>query len=96
MLFRSQAYGALETVLPIQPIAQKWDAFGFETYEINGHNRNQIISAIKEGYSSDKPKAIIASTIKGKGIKVAENSSTWHHKAKINSDEIASISLELK
>jgi len=85
-----QASGLLDEVLPLQPIVEKWKAFGFETHSINGHSETQILEAFNE-MSSRRPKCIIANTIKGKGIPIAEESSEWHHKAKITKSEILAI-----
>lgn len=59
----------------------KWSSFGWETIEVNGHNFRQILSAllkVKE-MKRQKPLAIIANTIKGKGISYMENDHHWHH-----------------
>ena len=85
-----QASGSLEDVLDMEPLRTKWEAFGFYVQEIDGHNRAEIADALdfRESVSS-LPRVIIANTIKGKGIKEAENSPVWHHKAKITNQEIA-------
>lgn len=83
-----QAYGNLDSVLPLRILEDKWSAFGFEVISINGHSRNSIINACKFETRTFKPKAIVAYTIKGKGIPSAENSAEWHHKAKISYSDI--------
>lgn len=90
-----QASGLLEDVLPLEPIEEKWQAFGFETKSINGHSEVEIKDIFKT-MTSDKPKCIIANTIKGKGIPIAEDSSEWHHKAKISETEILAIKKSLE
>ena len=86
-----QAYGELDGVLPMQDLKKKWEAFGFDITDINGHSRKDLIDAVKESEKNNKPKLIIANTIKGKGIPSAENSTAWHHKAKISIEEVNSL-----
>jgi len=85
-----QAFGSLKEVLPQENLVKKFQAFGFTCHEVNGHSRKDLTEALNntEGV---KPVAIIAHTIKGKGIIPAENSAKWHHKAKISTDEIDTL-----
>lgn len=70
-----------------EDIEQKFRSFGFNTNIIDGHNIETIIEAFaKAKQSKDKPTAIIAKTIKGKGISFMENNPNWHGKAP-NDDE---------
>ncbi len=91
-----QAYGNLESVLPLENLSGKFETFGFHVEEVNGHSRDSLIEAITKASNIEKPKVIIAHTIKGKGIPSAENSPEWHHKAKISSDDILSLLLETR
>lgn len=84
-----QSYGDLEDVLPPRNLVNKWNAFGFDATEINGHSRESIKTAVKSSGSAEMPKAIIAHTVKGKGFPPAENSASWHHKASISLEEIS-------
>ncbi len=63
------------------PMEGRWAAFGWETVNIDGHNFKQIINAIKKAKQKKriKPLAIIANTIKGKGVSFMENNPHWHH-----------------
>ena len=56
----------------------KFDSFGWNVIEIDGHNHNEILNALTT--SSIKPTCVIANTIKGKGISMIENNPEWHHK----------------
>lgn len=86
---KMQASGKINEVLPLEPILDKWNSFGFETIEVNGHSTNSLNTVLDfQSRSSDKPKFILAHTIKGKGIRIAENSSEWHHKSKVSKEEI--------
>lgn len=57
-------------------MAQRWEAFGFAPIEVDGHDRAQLSEAFAA--RSDKPMAIIARTVKGKGVSFAENNVDWH------------------
>ena len=79
---RIQIDGFTEDIMPLEPLADKWRAFGFDVQEIDGHDFRQIEGALeKAGASSDKPHVIIAKTIPGKGVKEFENKYEWHGKA---------------
>ena len=82
-----QIDGKLEEVMNIYPIEDKFKSFGFETFQIDGHNITQIIEAFgKAKKVKDRPTAIIAKTVKGKGVSYMENQAGWHGKAP-NEDE---------
>ena len=82
-----QIDGAVKDVMNVTPIREKFEAFGWNTIEIDGHNFEEISNAVKKAKESvDKPTAIIAHTIKGKGISFMENQAGWHGKAP-NDDE---------
>ncbi|UCH08837.1 MAG: transketolase [Deltaproteobacteria bacterium] len=68
--------------MPIEPVADKWRAFGWHVVEIDGHNMTEIVEAL-EGAKTFKgmPTIIIARTIKGKGVSFMENVVDWHGKA---------------
>jgi len=85
-----QAFGSLQEVLPQKNLAERFQSFGFTCYEVNGHSRRDLIQALTN-FEGGKPVAIIAHTIKGKGITPAENSAKWHHKAKISTDEVNTL-----
>lgn len=77
-----QIDGAVTDVMNVTPIKEKFEAFGWNTLEIDGHNFDEIHSAvIKAKECKDKPTVIIAHTIKGKGVSFMENQAGWHGKA---------------
>lgn len=76
-----QIDGCTEKVTALEPLTKKIEAFGWNTAEIDGHNLNQIYDTVEIAKKSDKPFAIIAKTIKGKGISFMENNAYWHGKA---------------
>ena len=77
-----QIDGAVKDVMNVTPIKEKFEAFGWNTLEIDGHNFEEIANAVKKAKESlDKPTAIVAHTTKGKGISFMENQAGWHGKA---------------
>jgi transketolase len=89
---KQQAYGRMHDVQDLEPFADKWRAFGFAVYDVDGHN----IDELREVFTSlpldaAKPTAIIAHTVKGKGAAFAENNPSWHHKNKVTDQEISSL-----
>jgi transketolase len=68
-------------VMGLEPLADKWQAFGWHTIEINGHDFNEILPALNEANeTNDTPTVIIAKTIKGKGVSFMENNPAFHGK----------------
>ena len=86
-----QSYGPTKEVLDLEPLADKWRAFGFETQEIDGHDCDALRLSFSTPLSSTKPTAVICHTVKGKGVPFAENEPTWHHKSRIPTDQIAEM-----
>jgi transketolase len=72
----------VDQVMPIEPVADKWSAFGWRVIEIDGHNMTQIVDALELALMiKGAPTIVIAKTIKGKGVSFMENSPDWHGKA---------------
>lgn len=90
-----QIDGSTETVKSVGNVKAKFEAFGWNALEIDGHNFNQIYDAVNTAKQSNKPFVIIADTIKGKGVSFMENNANWHGKAP-NDDELKSALEELK
>ena len=63
-----------------KPLKTKFESFGFNCIEINGHNLSETDSIYKKDRLATKPRAVIANTLKGFGIKTMENNFAWHHK----------------
>jgi len=76
-----QAMGRTDEILDLESIQSKFHSFGFETLEVDGHNQAAIDQAIQrlQASSSNKPKALIAKTVKGKGVPFMENNNMWHY-----------------
>jgi len=75
-----QATGRSDEVLGLAPLADKWRAFGWCVSEIDGHNFDEINRSIQSNESDPRPKAIIANTIKGRGISFMEDDNNWHYR----------------
>lgn len=78
---RLQIDGNTEEVMAVEPFVEKWKAFGWMTLEINGHDFGEILPAFQIIPYISKPLAIIANTVKGKGVSFMENNVDWHGKA---------------
>ncbi|MDD4939579.1 MAG: transketolase [Candidatus Omnitrophica bacterium] len=77
-----QIDGKVSEIMGLEPIADKWRAFGWHTISIDGHDMGQILSAFNEaGEPREKPAIIIACTVKGKGVSFMENSLDFHGRA---------------
>ena len=75
-----QLDGTCDEVMPNIDLGKKFEAFGFENYEIDGHDMQQIVDTLDKIRASKngKPKCIFAHTIKGKGVSYMENECGWH------------------
>lgn len=91
-----QIDGKVDEVMSPYPIDDKFKSFGFYTINIDGHNIAEIVKAFDMARKmKGKPTAIIAKTIKGKGISFMENQVGWHGKAP-NEEQYKTASKELK
>jgi transketolase len=75
-----QIDGSNDQVMGLGNIVEKFKAFGFECFEVDGHDINAIVEAVKAPVSG-KPKFICCETVKGKGVSFMENNHGWHGKA---------------
>ena len=76
-----QIDGSNDEVMSVKPVDKKFEAFNWYVQEIDGHNFDEIINAVKNAKAQNKPSIIIANTIKGKGVEFMENKASWHGKA---------------
>ncbi len=75
-----QITGSNEEVMDSSSLKQKYQAFGWNVQEIDGNNMSEIVNALKNVKKNGHPNLVIAHTLKGKGVKVAEDRAEWHHK----------------
>lgn len=74
-----QVDGRVEDVMNIGPLVEKWKSFGWNVYDIDGHDVGQILSSVYRAQEQKElPSVIIARTIKGKGVSFMENQAKWH------------------
>jgi transketolase len=90
-----QSFGSVKEVLDLEPMIEKWRAFRWATHVIDGHNYEQIEAALSRvPFELGKPNAIIAHTVKGKGVSFMENQLAWHYKSP-SREELAQALTEL-
>ena len=91
-----QIDGKVDHVMNIYPIDKKFEAFGWHTLRIDGHDYSQIESAFENAqHSTEKPSVIIAETTKGKGISYMENRAESHHWANLSEELVEQANTEL-
>lgn len=74
-----QSSGFVKDIQPLEPLVDKWKAFGFMTYECDGHDVERLTVELSQRYQH--PNCIIAHTIKSKGVSFAENNPSYHYKS---------------
>ena len=91
-----QAMDDTEKIVSLTPFKEKWEAFGWDTIETDGHDVNGMQEVLKKDRSliTDKPHMIIANTIKGKGISFMENVPIWHYRMP-NQEEMEIVKRDL-
>jgi len=91
-----QTDGACDTVMPMEPVDRKFEAFNWKVLKMDGHNMPEILATLREarGYRGG-PVCVIAKTTKGKGVRFMENKTEWHAKAP-NDDQYAQALAELE
>lgn len=87
-----QSAGPTREIQDLEPLLDKWRAFGFAATEVDGHD----MAALRVAFSgapleAGKPTVVICHTVKGKGIPFAEHDPTWHHKSKVAAETIAKM-----
>ncbi len=91
-----QENGPTNEIKNLEPLAEKWTSFGWEAIEVDGHDIKALIKALEAaGKDPDRPKVIIAHTVKGKGISFMEGNFRWHGRAP-KADELARAMAELE
>ena len=86
-----QIDGTIDEVNSAKPVDKKFQAFGWHVININGHDYDAIEAALQEAKTVDKPVAIIAETLKGKGVSYMENAVNWHGAAP--NDELYEVAM---
>lgn len=90
-----QISGRTEEILGLEPLAARWEAFGWYVREIDGHEMEEIVDALRAApFASGTPSLIIARTVKGKGVSFMEGDRYWHHRVP-DADQTARALAEL-
>ena len=74
-----QSDGMTSKIINQENLADRWNSFGWQVFQIDGHSFNEIDKSFKTINQVDKPKLILARTTKGKGVDFMENDNNWHH-----------------
>ena len=92
---RFQQGDATENTVRLDPLAERWRAFGFAVTEVDGHDHAALLDVLSAvPLEAGKPTCVIAHTVKGKGVSFMENRAEWHHKVP-SRDQLASALKEL-
>jgi transketolase len=87
-----QSAGPTSEILDLEPLADKWRAFGFATAEVDGHDVDALRNLLRRVPLEDnRPTAVICHTVKGKGFPFAEGDAEWHHKSSLKAEVIADM-----
>ena len=90
-----QATGRSCEVMALMPLREKWEAFGWSAYEVDGHDLKALVESLQNvPDGSGKPVAIVAHTVKGKGVSFMEDDNNWHYRIP-DADELRRAKLEL-
>ena len=91
-----QAQGKVEDRFDLSPISEKWQAFGWNVIEVDGHNMEEILHGLDEADEvAGKPSVIIANTVKGKGFDQAEANMAGMHNAPLTKEQYEAVMAEL-
>jgi len=91
-----QATGRSQEVMALDPLAAKWEAFGWHPQEIDGHDFEAIAAALAAARAeTERPSVIVAHTVKGKGVSFMEDDNNWHYRTP-NPEELAAALAELE
>jgi transketolase len=87
-----QSYSSTSEVLELEPMADKWRAFGFAVREVDGHDIAALGEALAQvPFQPGRPGILICHTVKGKGIAQLEGNPRWHHKSNVSAEELAAL-----
>lgn len=90
---RFQSLGLTEEINALEPLKDKWCAFGWETIEVDGHDLGQLTMAISK--RQVKPLCVIANTTKGRGVSFMEDTVDWHYKSP-NEEQLAEATRQIE
>jgi transketolase len=81
-----------EAIIKLNPLAEKWRAFGWQVVEVDGHDYDDLQRVLRSAPQVlGKPTCIIANTVKGRGVSFMENSPKWHHRVPSDAELAAAV-----
>jgi transketolase len=89
-----QIDGRVCEVMEVQPLADKYRSFGWNALECDGHDHAQLVDALMRAAAAEQPTAVLARTVKGRGVSFMENQAGWHGKVP-NAEELSAALAEL-
>jgi transketolase len=89
-----QATGRSAEVMALNPFREKWESFGWDAVEVDGHDLKAVIEALRRLGRTGKPLAVVAHTVKGKGVSFIEDDNNWHYRIP-TAEEVAKARKEL-
>ena len=90
-----QATGRSDEIMALAPLAEKWRAFGWDASEVDGHDLDALLAALRrEPDGTGRPRAIVCHTVKGKGVSFMEDDNNWHYRIP-TADEVRKARVEL-
>jgi transketolase len=90
-----QATGRSDEIMALAPLAEKWRAFGWDACEVDGHDLDALLAALRrEPDGTRRPRAIICHTVKGKGVSFMEDDNNWHYRIP-TAEEVEKARVEL-
>lgn len=94
---KQQSYSTTHEVCDLEPILDKWRAFGFAAEEVDGHSPDALREVFQKiPFNPEKPSMIVCHTVKGKGIPFIEGDLNWHHRNKVTDEDIKQLLEALK
>jgi transketolase len=85
-----QSYAGTSEILELEPLADKWSSFGFETVTVDGHDLAALRSVLgRVPLAPGRPSAVICRTVKGRGLAFAEHDAAWHYRSGIDAEQVA-------
>jgi transketolase len=90
-----QATGRSDEIMALAPLAEKWRAFGWDACEVDGHDLDALLAALRrEPDGTGRPRAIVCHTVKGKGVSFMEDDNNWHYRIP-TAEEVKKARVEL-
>jgi transketolase len=91
-----QATARSDSTMSLAPLRQKWEAFGWQAMEVDGHSFDELGSALADiPNGTGKPVAVVAHTVKGRGVSFMEDDNNWHYRVP-SADEVRRAARELQ